>query len=73
MDIGDNKQIKQLQKDIEKDLGFVDILVNNAGILPPLSILEEREEEIERIVKVNITSHYYVRNEPSQYRILLYS
>lgn len=61
IDVADYKQINQLQKEIENDLGFVDILVNNAAILPVLSIREGSEEEIERIVKVNITSHYYVR------------
>lgn len=61
VDVTEHKQLNQLKKDIEKDLGFVDILVNNAGIVPLLSIREGTEQEIERIVKVNITSHFYVR------------
>lgn len=60
VDVADYKQVNQLKEDIEKDLGFVDILVNNAGIMPVLSIREGNEEEVDRIVKVNITSHYYV-------------
>lgn len=39
----------------------MDILVNNAGILPPFSIFDGSDEEIDHMVKVNLTSHYYVR------------
>lgn len=60
VDVCDNKQISELQKNIENDLGFVDILVNNAGILPTISILDDSDEDIDRMVKVNLTSHYYV-------------
>lgn len=52
--------MKKLKCDIERDIAPVDILINNAGIMPLLSIREGTEIEIERIVKVNITSHYIV-------------
>ncbi|KAG4071374.1 hypothetical protein HA402_004078 [Bradysia odoriphaga] len=59
MDVSDVNQLKQLQCDIEKDIGPVDILVNNAGVLPLLSLREGSDIEIERIVKVNITSQFF--------------
>lgn len=59
MDVSDVDQLKQLKCDIEKDIGPVDILVNNAGVLPLLSLREGSEIEIERIVKVNITSQFF--------------
>lgn len=58
--MADATAVKVLRKQIEIDLGPVDILVNNAGLMPLLSMREGTEEEIERIVKVNITSNYYV-------------
>lgn len=55
-------QVKKLKCDIEKDIGPVDILINNAGLIPLLSLREGTEAEIERIVKVNITSQFFVNN-----------
>lgn len=52
--------MKKLKCDIERDIAPVDILINNAGIIPLLSLREGTEIEIERIVKINITSHYIV-------------
>lgn len=53
-------EVRSLKSDIERDIAPVDILVNNAGVLPLLSLREGTENEIERIVKVNITSQFFV-------------
>lgn len=58
--MADATAVKVLRKQIEIDLGAVDILVNNAGLMPLLSMREGTEEEVERIVKVNITANYFV-------------
>lgn len=61
VDIADFQQVKQLKVDIEREMGAtVDILINNAAILPKMSLYEGTEEEIERIIRVNITSHFFV-------------
>lgn len=60
VDVADAEQVKQLKCDIERDIAPVDILINNAGLMPLLSLREGSEIEIERIVKVNITSQFFV-------------
>lgn len=60
MDVSNVDQVKKLKSDIENDIGPVDVLVNNAGLIPLLSLREGSEIEIERIVKVNITSQFFV-------------
>lgn len=51
----------ELRKQIINDLGMVDILVNNAAILPTnLSLREGKWTSLERILKVNIHSHFWV-------------
>lgn len=60
--MADAESVRSLKCDIERDIAPVDILVNNAGVLPLLSLREGTENEIERIVKVNITSQFFVTN-----------
>lgn len=49
-----------VKKLIDLDLGTTDILVNNAGLLPKVSLREGKPEDLERIINVNITSHFWV-------------
>lgn len=60
IDVSDGSAVRALRKQIEIDIGPVDILINNAGLMPLLSLREGTEEEIERIVKVNVTANYFV-------------
>lgn len=60
VDVTNFDAIQQLKKDIEKSLGCVDILVNNAGIVPTLSLREDQPSDIQKIVDVNLTSHFWV-------------
>lgn len=62
MDVSDFERVQQLRKQIENDLGPVDIVISNAGLMPLLSLREGTEEEIQRIVDVNVTSNFYVSN-----------
>jgi all-trans-retinol dehydrogenase (NAD+) len=52
--------VKILKEQVENEMGHVDILINNAGILPLLSLREGTEEQVQRIVDVNLTSHIWV-------------
>ncbi len=60
MDITSPDQLQQLKVDIEKDMSPMEIVVNNAAIVPMLSLREGTENDIERIIKVNVTSHILV-------------
>lgn len=49
-----------MRQQLEEDLGPVDILVNNAGLMPAVSLLEGRVEDIEKVMNVNVISHFLV-------------
>lgn len=60
VDVGDQKSVEQLKSDVEAKLGLVDILVNNAGLLAVLSLSEGTPEDVQRIINVNLASHFWV-------------
>lgn len=61
VDVSDYEAMFELRKQIFSDLGMVDILVNNAAIIPTnLSLREGKWTSLERILKVNIHSHFWV-------------
>ena len=45
---------------ILREVGHVDILVNNAGIMSGKKILNLKDEEIERTMKINTLAHFWV-------------
>lgn len=64
VDVADYKSVVQLRKRIEASvLGPVDILVNNAGLLAMLSLSEGTPEDVQRILNVNLTSHFWTIRE----------
>ncbi|XP_014257096.1 epidermal retinol dehydrogenase 2-like [Cimex lectularius] len=54
-DITDRESIKRLLKDIPP----VDVLINNAGIVSSADILEVTDEHIEKMMAVNVMSHFW--------------
>lgn len=60
VDISKFEEVEKLKFDIEKSLGPVDILVNNAGIMPIVSLREGKPEDVQKIIDVNLTSHFWV-------------
>lgn len=60
VDVSNYNEVRELRKQIEEDLGPVDILINNAGILAALSLREGAPEDIDRIIRVNLTAQFYV-------------
>uniref|UniRef100_A0A1Q3FKW9 Short-chain dehydrogenase/reductase 3 n=1 Tax=Culex tarsalis TaxID=7177 RepID=A0A1Q3FKW9_CULTA len=63
VDVADHKSVAQLRQDIEAVLGPVDILVNNAGLLAMLSLSEGTPEDVQRILGVNLVSHFWTIRE----------
>lgn len=63
VDVADHKSVGQLRKDIEASLGPVDVLVNNAGLLAMLSLSEGTPEDVQRILGVNLVSHFWTIRE----------
>lgn len=65
VDVSSYDQVQQLRTVIEDHLGFVDILVNNAGILSKISLLNGQPKDIQKVIDVNLASHFWVKNEPN--------
>ncbi|CRK91790.1 CLUMA_CG005421, isoform A [Clunio marinus] len=59
VDVSDYDAIQQLKNDVENDFGSVDILVNNAGILSKISLREGRAADVQKVINVNLTSHFW--------------
>lgn len=63
VDVSSFESIQQLKKDIDSTLGTVDILVNNAGIISAISLREGQPKDIQKVIDVNLTSHFWVISE----------
>lgn len=61
IDISDVEAVKILKNDIESSLGPVDILINNAGVMPLISLREGQTQDIQKIIDINLTSHFWVK------------
>lgn len=59
-DIADSFAIEELKNRIESEMGKVDILVNNAGIIYYGKFHENKVEDIQKVVSVNLTSQILV-------------
>lgn len=60
VDVSDPKQVQEVKKEINADLGIVNILVNNAGLMPRNSLREGDNDSIRLVMDVNILSHFWV-------------
>ncbi|XP_035793290.1 17-beta-hydroxysteroid dehydrogenase 13-like isoform X1 [Anopheles albimanus] len=58
-DIANYEEVEKLRLAVEDALGPVDILVNNAGLLAILSITEGKPSDLQRILNVNLLSHFW--------------
>lgn len=52
----------QVAKQVQKDVGDVTVLINNAGIMPAKRFEDHTPEDIERLFKINIFAHCWVRS-----------
>lgn len=60
VDVSKYDEVVGLYAQVKRDLGTVDILINNAGIVPLMSLYERPPEDIQRIMDVNVLSHFWV-------------
>ena len=59
-DVTDEKQVDDLVKKINNDLGTIDILVNNAGMIVRKDMLETSSEEFRKVVDTDLTAPFIV-------------
>ena len=63
MDVTSTQHIKQVTARIRNDIGEPTVLINNAGVANMELILEETDEQVQRIFEVNILAHFKMIKE----------
>lgn len=53
-------EVNELKSNVVNDLGPVTILVNNAGILLLNNSVQPEPNDVQRMIDVNLTSHFWV-------------
>lgn len=59
-DCSSREDIYRVAAKVQSEVGPVDILVNNAGILCGKKLLNLKDVEIERTIRVNTLAHFWV-------------
>lgn len=59
-DVSKYDDVVELYANVKRDMGTVDVLINNAGIVPLMSFQERPPEDVQRIMDVNVMSHFWV-------------
>ncbi|ESO02602.1 hypothetical protein HELRODRAFT_94681 [Helobdella robusta] len=69
-DVSNRDDVKKVAAKVNRDLGEVNILVNNAGIANYKTMLELTEEEIRRLIDVNLLGAFWTIQEflPEMFR-----
>ncbi len=57
--VADKQKVYELAETAIKEMGKVDILINNAGYVKGGNLLEQKDEEWERTININITALVY--------------
>ena len=62
VDVSNFEAFQELKQNISKDFDgqTIDILINNAGILSAISLHEGQHAQIQKVIDVNFTSHFWV-------------
>ncbi|KAF2096955.1 NAD(P)-binding protein [Rhizodiscina lignyota] len=59
-DVGSQKEMEEVAKKIRKEFGVVPtVLINNAAVVSPGPIFGVSIEEVERIYRINVLSHFH--------------
>ena len=58
-DVSDKSQIDDTAQKVKDEIGKIDILVNNAGIVFGKSYWEYSDEDIQRMIKINLMAHFW--------------
>ena len=66
-DISSYEEVEKLSNDIENDFGQVDILINNAGLVLFGFLQDSKVQDLNRLIRVNVDSHVWVKTLFSQF------
>ncbi|XP_071830758.1 short-chain dehydrogenase/reductase family 16C member 6-like isoform X2 [Apostichopus japonicus] len=59
VDVTKKEKVYEAAEKVKKDVGKVDILINNAGILVGELLLELTDDQIQRVMNVNVMAHFW--------------
>ena len=59
-DVGDESQVDQFVKAIQKEFGRIDILVNNAGVWEGTYLVRLKKEDWDKVIQTNLTGAFLV-------------
>jgi len=62
-DVSDKKQIKNFTDLIKSEWNTMDVIVNNAGIFVPGQVHKEKAGILEKLIKTNLYSAYYLTQQ----------
>lgn len=60
LDVTDNASIEACLDQVQEDLGPLDILINNAGVAVSKPVLEQTEEDWDKVVDTNLKGAFFV-------------
>ncbi|KAJ1934934.1 hypothetical protein FBU59_005533 [Linderina macrospora] len=60
LDVTNVEQTKQVAEQIQSEVGHPTMLVNNAGIVVAKLLLEMTDAEVDKVINVNLTSHFHL-------------
>ncbi len=66
-DVSDLNQVKQMVKDVSKELGGIDVLVNNAGITRDGLIMKMSEADYDAVLDTNLKGAFNTIRHMSRY------
>ncbi|KAL4134851.1 hypothetical protein QTP88_006552 [Uroleucon formosanum] len=58
--VAEPNQVNALAKAVEEKWGKVDVLINNAGIVASAPLMDNTDEQIKRMIDVNLVSHFWM-------------
>lgn len=58
--VAEPSQVNELAKTVEEKWGKVDVLINNAGIVASAPLMDTSDDQIKRMIDVNLVSHFWV-------------
>ncbi|XP_022160598.1 17-beta-hydroxysteroid dehydrogenase 13-like [Myzus persicae] len=58
--VAEPSQVNELAKAVEEKWGKVDVLINNAGIVASAPLMDTTDEQIKRMIDVNLVSHFWM-------------
>ena len=69
MDVTDKRAVEKLMSSAEEQMGGLHILVNNAAIMSPGPLLDQAEEEWDRVISVNLKAIFLCTQAAGRYMV----